>query len=266
MASQQTFGTIIPRESVIFDGPQEEQKEFLQSLFTNDVAAASAETLIYAALLTPQGKYLSDFFVRLDAKGNFVLDVAPSQAEALLKRLTMYKLRRPITISRETSSVAVIWGDSAPTNGLADPRDPKLGWRVYDDAETAMASVEPGDYDFHRLELAIPESEIDLIPNDTYILEAGFEKMKGVDFKKGCYVGQEIVARMKHKTKLRKGYVLVSVSGTTSSGEQILTSENKPAGTLYSNKKGIGLALLRFDRLKNNNISSKSGLDINIMK
>ncbi len=264
MASEQTFGAIIQRESIIFEGPIEEQKEFLQSLVTNDVMAATAETLIYAALLTPQGKYLSDFFIRLDAEGNFVLDVAPSQAEALIKRLTMYKLRRPITIIREESKVAVIWGDSAPTNGLIDPRDHKLGWRVYDDVETAMASVESGDYDFHRLELAIPESEVDLIPNDTYILEAGFEKMKGVDFKKGCYVGQEIVARMKHKTELRKGYVLVAVSGTASSGEQILTSENKPAGTLYSTKNGIGLALLRFDRVKDNQSLRSSDTNVSV--
>ncbi len=266
MASQQTFGAIIQRESVIFDGPQEEQKEFLQSLVTNDVAAATADTLIYAALLTPQGKYLSDFFVRLDAKDNFVLDVVPSQAEALVKRLAMYKLRRPIRITREPLTVAVIWGEDIPKSGLIDPRDPKLGWRVYDDAETIIASVESSDYDFHRLKLAIPESETDLIPNDTYILEAGFEKMNGVDFKKGCYVGQEIVARMKHKTELRKGYVLVSVSGTTQPGEQILTSEKKPVGTLHSTKNGVGLAFIRFDKVKNLKLFNASGGTINIIK
>lgn len=251
MASEQNFGAKIERVSITLNGSQEEQKEFLQSLVTNDVERATSEALVYSALLTPQGKYLSDFFIRRTPEGDFVLDVAPAQAEALTKRLTMYKLRRPITLTQVDHSVAVMWGENPPESALADPRDPALGWRVYDEPEASLADTKPGDYDLHRLRLGVPESEVDLITNDTYILEAGFERMSGVDFKKGCYVGQEIVARMKHKTELRKGYAVVSVSGSATPGEIIKTEEDKPAGVLYSNRDDIGLALLRLDRVKN---------------
>jgi len=253
MASEQNFGAKIDRDSITLGGPQDEQLEFLQSLVTNDVAQATGDNLIYAALLTPQGKYLSDFFIRRTADGDYALDVAPAQSEALTKRLTMYNLRRPITLTRESHPVAAIWGGDQPPNALPDPRDPALGWRVYSDPETALADTQSGDYDLHRLRLAVPESETDLIANDTYILEAGFERMAGVDFKKGCYVGQEIVARMKHKTELRKGYALVSVSGSAEPGEVIKTDDDKPAGVLYSNRDNIGLALLRLDRAKSAN-------------
>lgn len=245
-------GERLHREAIVFGGPVDEQREFLQSLVTNDVAQAATDRLVYAALLTPQGKYLSDFLIRRTPEGDYILDVTPAQADALAKRLSMYKLRRPVTVERRPEPVAVLWGDAAPTGGLPDPRDPALGWRVYGEAEAAaaFAAATPGDYDLHRLSLAIPESEADLIPNDTYVLEAGFERMNGVDFKKGCYVGQEIVARMKHKTELRKGYVPVKVSATTAPGETILNEDARPVGTLYSNRDGIGLALLRYDRAK----------------
>jgi len=265
MASEQTFGELIERETLLLEGPQDEQLDFLQSLVTNDVEAATSEKLIYAALLTPQGKYLSDFLIRRTAAGDYALDVAPAQAEALVKRLTMYKLRRPITIKREVARVAVVWGGEAPVNGLIDPRDPKLGWRVYDNPDAAAALTETGDYDLHRLKLAVPESDKDLIANDTYILEAGFERMNGVDFKKGCYVGQEIVARMKHKTELRKGYALVSVSGEVPTGEPIKTSENKPAGVIYSTRDGLGLALVRFDRVKDGNSLTSADQKVEII-
>jgi len=265
MASEQTYGAMIEREILAFGGPEEEQREFLQSLVTNDVAKATQDTLVYAALLTPQGKYLSDFLIRRTPDGNYALDVAPAQAEALAKRLTMYKLRRPVTISREPAQVAVLWGGEAPENALPDPRDPALGWRVYDNAKAALAQAESGDYDLHRLKLAIPESDADLIGNDTYILEAGFERMNGVDFKKGCYVGQEIVARMKHKTELRKGYALVTVSDALPQGEPIKTTANKPAGVVYSNRDGLGLALLRLDRVKGAESLTAAGATVKIL-
>ena len=250
MASEQTSGAQIHRESIIFSGPENEQLDFLQSLVTNDVSKATGQSLVYAALLTPQGKYLSDFFIRKAPDGNFILDVAPAQADALAKRLTMYKLRRPVTLTRESAPVTVLWGGgaNAPEQGLRDPRDPDMGWRIYDGDGSSMAGVSEGDYDLHRLKLGVPEADTDLIANDTYILEAGFERMNGVDFKKGCYVGQEIVARMKHKTELRKKYARVAVSGSAEPGAVIQTEDNKPAGVLYSARDGIGLALIRTDR------------------
>ncbi len=235
---------LIDRSIVTLGGDPAEQLDFLQSLVTNDVSRAAPDTLIYAALLTPQGKYLSDFLVWRDAKGNFRLDVARSQATDLVKRLTMYRLRRPIKITHAEHPVTVVWGND-PSAGLRDPRHPNLGWRLYDDDTVEGAA---GDYDLHRLSLAVPESGIDLVVNDTYVLEAGFEGLAGVDFRKGCYVGQEIVARMKHKTDLRKGLVRVTVDGSAPPSEPLLTTDGKAAGTLHSNRDGIGLAHLRFDR------------------
>ena len=152
-----------------------------------------------------------------------------------------------------------------PKAALPIPVTPALGWRIYSDMDAAVSKTTPGDYDLHRLRLAIPESSADLIANDTYILEAGFERMNGVDFHKGCYVGQEIVARMKHKTELRKGYRLVSVSDTVSQGETIKTGENKPAGVIFSNRDGIGLALLRLDRVQNAESLGAAGVNIKLV-
>ena len=101
-----------------------------------------------------------------------------------------------------------------------------------------------------RVRHCIPESAVELIPNDTYPLEAGFERLNGVDFKKGCYVGQEVTARMKHKTEFKKGFRTVDVDGAAQVGTDITTADGKTAGTLYSQSNGKGIAYLRFDRAK----------------
>lgn len=233
------------RSIVSLSGEAGEQEEFLQSLVTNDVTRAGPDTLVYAALLTPQGKYLADFLIWRDGEGNFHLDTASALATDLAKRLTMYRLRRPVQITQNPTTVTAFWGaDSAP--GLRDPRHPALGWRSY--GPVAEKGGEAGDYDLHRLRLGIPESGTDLVVGETYILEALYEALHGVDFRKGCYVGQEIVARMKFKTELRKGLAPVTVTGAAPAGTALLTPDGKPAGTLYSNRNGHGLAHLRFDR------------------
>jgi len=232
------------RSIVSLSGDAGEQEEFLQSLVTNDVARAAPDALVYAALLTPQGKYLADFLIWRTAEGDFRLDVASALADDLVKRLTMYRLRRPVAIAREDAAITALWG-ADPGTGLRDPRHPDLGWRAYGPVECAS---EPGDYDLHRLGLGVPESGVDLLIGDSYILEAGFEGLAGVDFRKGCYVGQEIVARMKFKTELRKGLCPVTVTGSAPPATPLHTPGGKLAGTLLSNRGGYGLAFLRFDR------------------
>jgi len=232
------------RSIVSLSGDAGEQEAFLQSLVTNDVARAGPDRLVYAALLTPQGKYLSDFLVWRTEDGDFRLDIATALAGDLVKRLSMYRLRRPIRISEVSAEVTAFWG-ADPGAGLRDPRHSDLGWRAYG---PVGIDAEPGDYDLHRLKLGIPESATDLVVNDSYILEADFERLKGVDFRKGCYVGQEIVARMKFKTELRKGLRPVIVAGTALPMTPLQTPEGKPAGILHSNRDGYGLAHLRFDR------------------
>ena len=118
-----------------------------------------------------------------------------------------------------------------------------MGWRAYDGRPD-----EPADWDDLRVTNLIPETGIELVPNDSYPLEVHFERLHGVDFKKGCYVGQEVTARMKHKTELKKGLAQVSITGHAPAGTEITTPDGKPAGTLYTTANGKALAYLRFDR------------------
>lgn len=216
-------------------------QKFLQDLVTNNLDKTS---LIYAALLTPQGKYLFDFFL-LKQADNWLLDVKSDRAQALVQRLTMYRLRADVVIEDSGLSVQRGLGDISD-GAFADPRHLALGWRHYTSDIGSEAQI---DWDAIRVEHCIPETGIELIVDDTYILEAGFERINGIDFKKGCYVGQEISARMKHKTELRKGLATVFVEGNTDVGTQI-TSQGKPVGTLFTQSGGKAIAYLRFDRAK----------------
>ena len=219
-----------PRSVIRITG--NDREHFLQGLVSNDVGRLR-DGLVYAALLTPQGKYLADFFLvpRPDA---ILLDIATPLAAGVLQRLSMYKLRSDVTLA--PAEIAVTRGlGPTPEGAFADPRDPAMGWRGYDG--------QPGDgtdWTAQRVAHVIPESGIELTP-DTFLLEAGFERLHGVDFRKGCYVGQEVTARMKHKTELRKGLVQVAIDGAAPVGTEI-TADGKPAGTLFSQSGGLALA------------------------
>ena len=216
-------------------------RKFLQDLVTNNLDNVG---LIYAALLTPQGKYLFDFFV-LEQQGSWLLDVQSKRAAALAQRLAMYRLRADVVI--EDSGLKVQRGlGAAPGGAFTDPRHETMGWRMYASEAGSVANI---DWDAIRVEHCIPETGIELIADETYILEAGFERLNGVDFKKGCYVGQEISARMKHKTELRKGLALVGIEGSAPIGTPI-TADGKAAGVLYTQAGGKAIAYLRFDRAK----------------
>ncbi len=221
----------------------EDRESFLQGLVTNDVPG-DAGTLVYAALLTPQGKYLADFFLWKEGDALF-LDADAEQAPALFQRLSMYKLRADVGL--EDAGLSVSRGRGTPPPGaMADPRHAELGWRFYGPEPSDDDST---DWNAIRVDHCIPEAGTELIPDDTYILEAGFERLNGVDFKKGCYVGQEVTARMKHKTELRKGFATVHVEGEAPVGTQI-NADGKSVGTLFTQANGKGIAYLRFDRAK----------------
>ena len=224
-------------------------RDFLQGLVTNDVSRLAAGP-VYAALLSPQGKYLFDFI--LVANGADVLiDVKADRAAALVQRLTLYRLRAKVTIDADPRAVVVGIG-AAPDGAVADPRDPGLGWRAYPvDPAAFLAGMTPLDLaslEARRIGLAVPETGLELVPEESYILEMGFERLHGVDFRKGCYVGQEVTARMKHKTELRKGLARVRVEGRAAPGTEIRAGD-KVAGTLLSTAGDQGLAYLRFDRV-----------------
>ena len=215
----------------------EDYRGFLQGLVTNDVTRAPC----WAALLTPQGKYLADFLVVPDGDG-LLLDVDARLADDLLRRLTMYKLRSKVVLEETAMTVARGTGP-APEGAIADPRHEALGWRLY-----GAEGDDGSDWDAIRVEHCIPETLIELIPNETFILEAGFERLHGVDFRKGCYVGQEVTARMKHKTELRKGLMVLGIEGEAAVGTPILR-DGREAGTLFTQSGGRAIAHMRFDRL-----------------
>jgi tRNA-modifying protein YgfZ len=215
-------------------------RSFLQGLITNDIARLD-QGLVYAALLTPQGKYIADFFLAPQG-GDVLLDVADALADDLIRRISIYKLRADVTVAGAGLNLQRGTG-AVPPGAWADPRHPDMGWRAY---TRAAASDDGSDWDAIRVAHIIPQSGIELTP-DSFILEAGFEALHGVDFRKGCYVGQEVTARMKHKTTLRKGLCRVNITGAAPVGTAIV-ADGKAAGTLFTQSGGHAIAYLRFDR------------------
>src|SRR6185437_12435236 len=209
---------------------------FLQGLVSNDVAKAAAGTPVYAALLTAQGKYLHDFFVVALGEALF-LDCERARLGDLQRRLSLYKLRSKVTLADAGARfvVAAAWGDEALTklsvaagaakpfaSGVAygDPRLPALGARFLipaaREAEIATAGFARADaaaYDRHRLALGVPDGSRDLEIEKSILLENGFEELNGVDFAKGCYMGQELTARTKYRALIRKRLVPVTIDG-----------------------------------------------------
>ncbi len=230
------------RRLVTLTGP--DALPFLQGLVTNDVLRLTSPGIVYAALLTPQGKYLADFFV-VQTGAELLLDLAEPQADGVLKRLTLYKLRAQVQMAPSPLSVCRGLGP-APEGALPDPRHPALGWHHYG----PTVPETPVDWEALRVAHLIPESGVELVPDETFILEAGFERLNGVDFRKGCYVGQEVTARMKHKTEARKGLVQMLISGSAPIGTPILMADGREAGTLFTQSGGKALAHMRFDRME----------------
>ncbi len=213
-----------------------DRESFLHGLLTRDVPEYG---LGYAALLTPQGKYLADFLTFRDDDA-FYLDVDADLVQGVAQRLAMYRLRAKVDIA--ASDLKPSRSISALPDTMRDPR-PGMGFRSYDGALEAAL-----DWDAIRVENLVPEAGRELIPNESFILEMGFERLGGVDFKKGCFVGQEIVARMKHKTELRKGLARVHGDGLVEGTE--ITAGGKPAGRIHTVSGDRALAYLRFDRVE----------------
>ncbi len=215
---------------------------FLQGMVSNDVLAlAKDQGIRWAALLTPQGKYLADFFVVKTADA-LLIDIKSSIADTTLRRLMMYRLRADVQMTPTNITVTRGLGPT-PTAAFNDPRHPALGWRAY----LGQGMAPHIDWDAIRVDHCIPETGIELIAEESYLLETGFERLHGVDFRKGCYVGQEVTARMKHKTDLRKGLVRVRIAGSAPAGTPILAA-GKVSGTLFTQSGDHAIAYLRFDR------------------
>jgi len=238
-------------------------EKLLQGIVTNDMALLSSQAAIHAGLLSPQGKILFDFFVVKTPDG-FCLETARQSTGELVERIKRYRLRADAEIEDVSSdyTVAAIWDGPYEPHGrgkqpiyFADPRLPELGYRelVTMRSDWALAgsdadSATPDDYHAHRIALGVPEGGKDYALGDTFPHEALFDQLNGVSFKKGCFVGQELVARMQNRGTTKKRVVpLVADGALPASGTEILAG-GVEIGKLGSVADGRGLALLRLDR------------------
>ncbi len=241
----------------------EDARKLIAGLVTNDVDLLDARPAIYAGLLSPQGKVLFDFVLVRVGEG-YLLDVARDQAEALAKRLMLYKLRAKVSISDESAmfAIAAMWGAGSlgemPDGAhlYRDPRHPELGARViaHQAATSALQStsaerVDAAAYHAHRIALGVPEGGKDYDFGDAFPHEANFDLVHGVSFEKGCYVGQEIVARMEHRGTVRKRVVRVRAGAALSDARLEVKLGDVVIGRLGSVCGGEGLALVRLDRV-----------------
>ncbi|HEX2724323.1 MAG TPA: folate-binding protein [Beijerinckiaceae bacterium] len=237
----------------------EEARPFLDGLVTCDLARLAPGRPVFGALLTPQGKILFDFIVfeaPAQAGGGFFFDVARASAADLAKRLGFYKLRAKVAIADASDAFAVIagWAGAAEPDEAElagdDPRLPALGWRAIL-AKTSVATPgdAAGDYHAHRIALGVPEGGKDFPFNDAFPHEALMDQLGGVDFDKGCYVGQEVVSRMQHRGTTRTRIVpLVYRDAAVAEPGAPVTAGDKTLGRTATGMRGRGLAMLRLDR------------------
>ena len=228
------------------EGP--DWRPFLHNLLTHDIEHLAPGELRFAALLTPQGKFLHDMFV-LAGENECRLDVQAAHLEALLKRLSLYKLRAQVSFAPEDAGVfALLDAADAGAGWAADPRLPQLGFRAIAAREPANASED--DYDAHRLALGVPDPARDCAPDRTYPIEADFDLLDGIDFRKGCFIGQETTSRMKRRGAIKTRMLPITFDGPPPApGAEVLAGDLR-AGEVLSGRDGRAMALLRLDRIK----------------
>ena len=270
--AQGNFVVLDGRGILAVSGP--DRRGFLQGLVSNDIEKVTAERAVYAALLTAQGKYLHDFI--MVAAGEAIwLDAEAARLADLKRRLSMYRLRAKITIDELPDlAIAAMFGEGAhaalglpeqpgaarPLGGglaLVDPRLSALGTRAILAADqirgalagAGLAEADFAAYDCHRLGLGIPDASRDLMVEKSILLEAGFDELNGVDWQKGCYVGQELTARTKYRGLIKKRLFPVTIDGPAPASGTIVNRDGRDAGEMRSSRDGLGLALLRLDAI-----------------
>ena len=262
---------------------------FLQGLITNDIHKATDDNVIYTCLLTPQGKFLFDFFI-VSQDGMYLLDCAASQVQALMQKLNMYKLRSDITIEDKSASYSVFSGfgqNIFDTIGIqasrgkilhleegiafVDPRVEQLGVRwilpngtVPSLAEKKFSENTLEEYELLRISLGVPDGTSDLVSEKSFPLQYKMEEMHAIDFEKGCYVGQEVTARSKHRGNIRKTLFTVQSDQILPPPGTVVTFEEKEIGELRSSVKTLGLALLSIEVVKKNKDKSFLARDISL--
>jgi len=259
--------------------------KFLNDIVTNKVEGLEPGRAVYTALLTPQGKIVVDFFavaVGDDDDGGFVLDVPAALADELAKKLSFYKLRAKVEIAvRPELAVAVVL-DHAPSEDLGlvylDPRSNGLGWRIVLPADDARAALEGAgialvEFDYwkgRRISLGIPEGGQDFIYGDTFPHEADMDLLNGVDFQKGCFIGQEVVSRVERRDVARKRVVPVAFGDCAPEAGAEIVAGDRPIGFMGSSAGRLGLAMIRLDRagdaLKEGVPVKAGGIELKLVK
>ena len=238
------------RALVTVTGP--EATALLQGVLTCNVETLETSEARLGALLAPQGKILFDFLISRIPDG-FRLDTAIDRAAALAQRLTLYRVRAQVAIAGDpTVAVAASWDGASPaveTDTVADARQVDLGARLYAAAAAFSADASDAAYHRHRIALAVPEGGRDYAYGDAFPHEALMDQLGGVDFKKGCYVGQEVVSRMQHRGTARTRILAARYPGDAPAAGTEITAGGKVLGSTGSAASGRGLALVRLDRL-----------------
>lgn len=228
--------------------------EFLQGLITNDVGKIGEGAAIYAALLTAQGRFLHDFFI-VASGDSWLLDGEAARLPDLIRRLTVYRLRSKVTLTPrpDLAVCAVFSGEASTLPGVsfADPRNAALGRRaiVPRDAVAALVTSDEAEYDRLRLSLGVPDGSRDLVPEKSLPMESGFDALNGIDWNKGCYIGQELTARMKYRALVKKQLLPVSVAGALPAPGTAITAGADEVGEMRSGRDDAALAVLRLDAL-----------------
>lgn len=238
----------------IFEISGEDRAAFLQGLITNDIKKVDGGQMVFAAMLTPQGKFFADFFIH-PAENAYLLEIDESLAEPFIKKLRMYKLRADVTITpRDNEKLFALWGDTPPPLDLhPDPRFAPMGFRIIRESlnHDTLTESTPEQYEAHRLSHGVPDGAADATER-SLILDLGYEPLNAVDYQKGCYVGQEVTARMHYKEVKRKGIMKVNALSETLLPEKgtAITAGDVEIGEMSSSLGSTGLAMVKFDALE----------------
>ena len=242
----------------------DDARDFLNGLVTTDVTLLRPGLGRFGALLTPQGKITADFLITEAPSGHgggFLIDVPRALAQGLADKLGFYRLRAKVAVENLSDSLGVLaaWdGEPAikPDLAFTDPRHGALGWRILVPVELAQKAVDligaemldSSAYDAHRIASGVPRGGLDFSYGDAFPHETNMDRLHGVDFDKGCYVGQEVVSRMQHRGTARTRTVRIIVDGAAPEPGAVLLAGDKPVGTMGSASGDHGLALIRTDR------------------
>jgi folate-binding protein YgfZ len=228
----------------------EDRVPFLQGLVSNDVADAAPGRAVWAALLTPQGKWLADFFIFSDGE-RLLLDCERAQSPMLRQRLSRYRLRSRVVLAETELQVFVAWNGAPAVDGIVarDPRLAEAGWRMLSAEQIAVNATEE-EWDLHRVALGLPDGSRDMESEKSILLEAGFDELNGVSWTKGCYMGQELTARTKYRGLVKRRLVPVRIEGVVPAPGTPILRDGREVGTMRSTVGQRGMALVRLDVLE----------------